>query len=161
MQKKIKLLTIAFASFLISGCVNTNKPKTHIHDFSEEWSSNSNEHYHKCKGEGCNEVSGKAEHDFGNDGKCTVCGYYVEEKFSITLNGGESISYSGSYKNKNIGDIGLQNVESQLDDGGKLADPMWLEYYEVELQPGMNSIVIEAPTATKYSMYIGGFRLSY
>ena len=84
-----------------------------------------------------------------------------QKKFSITLNGGESISYSGSYKNKNIGDIGLQNVESQLDDGGKLADPMWLEYYEVELQPGMNSIVIEAPTATKYSMYIGGFRLSY
>ena len=103
MQKKIKLLTIAFASFLISGCVNTNKPKTHIHDFSEEWSSNSNEHYHKCKGEGCNEVSGKAEHDFGNDGKCTVCGYYVEDK-DHTIFDGYIATNAGHYKVNKFGE---------------------------------------------------------
>ena len=80
MNKKIKLLTIALASFVLAGCVNTNEDKGHPHVFSDEWSSTSDEHFHKCTVEGCEEKSSREAHNYGNDGKCRVCGYFNESK---------------------------------------------------------------------------------
>lgn len=82
------------------------------------------------------------------------------KKFNINVNN-EDLTVGAALRNKTIGDLGLKNVESQLNDNGALADPMWLEYIDVDLAPGMNSIIIETPTKTQYSMYVGGFRLSY
>ena len=84
-----------------------------------------------------------------------------QPKFVISVNGAE-VTIPEANKNKNIGDLGLKNVPSQLEDNGALADPMWLEYCEFQLTPNAtNTIVIECPTKTQYSMYIGGFRLSH
>ena len=96
MNKKIKLLTITLASFLLAGCFNTNKDKQHVHSFSEDWSSNSGEHFHKCTVEGCNETSSEGEHEYGKDGKCTVCGYYDSNK-DRTIPGGYVATKDGHY----------------------------------------------------------------
>lgn len=45
----------------------------HFHEFSSQWTTDSGAHWHKCTG--CQERSDYAEHTFGPDGKCTVCGY--------------------------------------------------------------------------------------
>ena len=82
------------------------------------------------------------------------------KKLDITVNG-YNYSYTAGYLNKTIGDLGLENVNSKVNDGGYLADPVWMDYYEVDLQPGNNTIIIETPVKTSYSLYLGGFRLSY
>jgi len=63
--------------------------------------------------------------------------------------------------NKTVGDLGLKKVNSKVNDNGYLADPVWMDYYEVDLQPGNNTIIIETPVKTSNSLYLGGFRLSY
>ncbi|MCR5309383.1 MAG: hypothetical protein K6E21_04660 [Bacilli bacterium] len=92
------------------------------------------------------------------------CNAYKEnsaKKLSITVNGDE-VSYKNAYNNKTMADLGLTNTESNVNDNGaKLADAKWLQYYEVELIRGMNEIVIDFPLESEYPLYIGGFRLSY
>ena len=86
-----------------------------------------------------------------------------QEKFVVSVNG-TKVDIPEADKDKNIGDLGLKNIESQLtlSDGSKLADPMWLEYCGFQLTPNAtNTIVIECPTKTSYSMFIGGFKLSH
>ncbi len=48
----------------------------HTHEYSAEWSSNAEYHWHNCEGNGCLEVSDKAAHSWseGEDPVCTVCG---------------------------------------------------------------------------------------
>lgn len=82
------------------------------------------------------------------------------KKLEVTANG-YTYTYGPDIINKNVGDLGLKNVESQVNDGGLLADPVWMEYLEIDVKPGDNEIVIEAPVKTDYSLYIGGFRISY
>ena len=64
------------------------------HEFTTEWESDANNHWHACSGESCLEVANKAAHTW-NDGEvtkeptetaegvmtyeCTVCGYEKEE----------------------------------------------------------------------------------
>ena len=79
MQKKYKLLTLALSSVLLLGCEPT-KNESHIHTYSDTWSRDSEEHYHQCTGEGCDSKSDVAAHTFGDDGKCTVCGFYDKTK---------------------------------------------------------------------------------
>lgn len=88
MNKKKNLLKIAGLAclmlpsmFLISAC-------GHTHNFSQEWSCNETHHYHVC--DGCDEISGNAEHSFGgwtyneenpdvHSKTCGECGYVVSE----------------------------------------------------------------------------------
>ena len=51
-------------------------PPVHEHTWSTEWTTDADSHWHKCTGEGCDEVKDKAAHSDGNsDGKCDTCGY--------------------------------------------------------------------------------------
>lgn len=53
----------------------------HEHGFAEEWSKNAYTHWHACKTtyglkgtSFCKEKADEAEHTYGEDGLCTVCG---------------------------------------------------------------------------------------
>ena len=77
MQKKYRLITLALSSLLLAGCVNNDN---HAHKYSDKWSSDSEGHYLTCTIRGCNYKTDSEAHTFGDDGKCTVCGYYDESK---------------------------------------------------------------------------------
>lgn len=82
-MKKTKLfavllcLVLTIASFGFVACNNTNDTQT-THNYSQEWSFDKENHFHKCTDEGCTEVSEKAAHTIEN-GACTVCGYENEQ----------------------------------------------------------------------------------
>ena len=82
MQKKYKLITLALSSFLLLGC-EPKKNDSHVHKYSDSWSRDSEEHYHTCTFEGCTSKSDVEAHTFGDDGKCTVCGFYDKTKVVI------------------------------------------------------------------------------
>ena len=92
MKKQIGLFTaILFAvSTLMVGC----KAEVHTHTFASEWTSDATNHWHTATCEHTTEVSGKAEHSFGDwtvtkaateevegskERTCTVCGYKATE----------------------------------------------------------------------------------
>ncbi len=100
-MKKIKWL-VAFlivANLLLGviGCKDTvtdEGSKIHVHTYSEAWTSDANGHWHEATCEHTTEVSGKAEHTFGDwkvtqepteeaegtkERSCTVCEYTVPE----------------------------------------------------------------------------------
>ena len=84
-MKKTKLFAILFcfvlavASFGFAACApKTDDTDKTSHHYSEIWTSDENEHYHKCTDEGCTEVADKAAHTF-TDNVCTVCGYKKAE----------------------------------------------------------------------------------
>lgn len=53
-------------------CNICGEVRTAPHDYAEEWTSNSENHWHKCKL--CDSTTGVAEHNFVN-GTCDVCSY--------------------------------------------------------------------------------------
>ena len=92
MKKQIGLFTaILFAvSTLMVGC----KAEVHTHTFASEWTSDATNHWHSATCEHTKEVSGKAEHSFGDwtvtkaateevegskERTCTICGYKATE----------------------------------------------------------------------------------
>lgn len=85
-MKKTKLFAILFcfvlaaASFGFAACApKTDDTDKTAHHFDTVWTSDENEHYHKCTDEGCTEVADKAAHTF-TDNVCSVCGYKKAEK---------------------------------------------------------------------------------
>ena len=80
MNKKIKIFSLAITSLLIVGC-NKDKIERHVHSYSDEWSYNSNGHYHKCTFIGCSNTSDIEEHVFV-DNVCSICGYNKTENCS-------------------------------------------------------------------------------
>ena len=65
-----KMLAIILACVLGAGVIcAVVLPITlaHRHEFSAEWTTDENYHWHKCKGEKCNEVSDKASHVFDEE----------------------------------------------------------------------------------------------
>ena len=83
-----------------------------------------------------------------------------QAKFTLTVNGTE-VEFSADVLDKTISNIGLQNVKaSTLSDGSALVDPMWLDYYKINLVSGENTIEFAVPNETSYDVYIGGFGLS-
>ncbi len=85
-MKKTKLFAILFcfvlavASFGFAACApKTDDTDKTAHRYDTVWTSDENEHYHKCTDEGCTEVADKAAHTF-TDNVCTVCGYKKAEK---------------------------------------------------------------------------------
>ena len=65
-----KMLAIILACVLGAGVIcAVVLPITlaHRHEFSAEWTTDENYHWHKCKGEKCNEVSDKASHIFDEE----------------------------------------------------------------------------------------------
>ncbi len=65
------LCAIAMLGACLAGC-------GHEHTYSDKWSSDASNHWHAATCEHKDEVKDKAGHTFGEDGKCTVCGYETE-----------------------------------------------------------------------------------
>lgn len=58
---------VVYADYII----DANLFAPHVHTWETAWAFDETHHWHKCVG--CDEITGKAEHVFGADGKC-VCG---------------------------------------------------------------------------------------
>lgn len=86
-MKKSRILAIvmcfiaAIACFGFAACNNGNEGTKH--NFATAWDYDRDYHYHKCKDEGCTEVSDKAAHVYEN-GKCTVCGKADASNLTVT-----------------------------------------------------------------------------
>ena len=94
-MKKIKwLVAFLIVANLLLGVIGCKDPEIHIHTYSEAWTSDANGHWHEATCEHATEVSGKAEHTFGDwkvtqepteeaegsrEKSCTVCEYTVPE----------------------------------------------------------------------------------
>ena len=94
-HKLIAVLSAMVMSFVFAGC--QVESDSHEHSFSKEWTSDETSHWHAATCEHTEEVSGKAEHTFGEwkttlepteeaDGKkertCTVCSYKEEQSIA-------------------------------------------------------------------------------
>ncbi len=53
----------------------TPPPAGHEHTFSDQWTYDENNHWHAATCDDTTEKKDSAAHTFGDDGKCTVCGY--------------------------------------------------------------------------------------
>ncbi|MCI8415973.1 MAG: leucine-rich repeat protein [Lachnospiraceae bacterium] len=87
-------------------------PVEHEHSWVQDWSSNSDCHWHECSAENCNitDNSGKAGyggHVYDNDGdaSCNTCGYTRtltqpdQDQYRVTVNGSYApVSGAGSYE---------------------------------------------------------------
>ncbi len=86
---KRKLLTTMLALTMTASVATTmvgcdNGDDSHTHTFATEWTTDATHHWYSATCEHTTEVSAKAEHSWGTDGKCSVC---QKEK---TENGGSS-----------------------------------------------------------------------
>ena len=92
MKKQIGLFTAIL--FAVSTLMMACKAEVHTHTFAEEWSRDETNHWHAATCGHTTEVSGKAEHSFGDwkvtqepteeaegskERSCTVCGYKATE----------------------------------------------------------------------------------
>ncbi len=77
-----KLLTIMLAlvmslsiTMLFVACEDEVVPQdpAHVHTYATEWTSDATHHWRKATCEHTEEISDKAEHSYGENGKCTVC----------------------------------------------------------------------------------------
>ena len=110
MQKKYKLITLALSSFLLLGCQPSGN-ENHTHKYSDIWSRDSEEHYHACTVQGCNSKSDNEPHSFGDDGKCTVCGFYDKTKVK---NSGENPGLIASYVATNEGHYRIDSKGNKI-----------------------------------------------
>ena len=79
-----KLLTVILACVIGVGAacaVTIPIALRHKHEFSAEWTTDENYHWHKCKDEKCNEVSDKAAHVFDKE---TVSATYLASEATYT-----------------------------------------------------------------------------
>ena len=60
---------VVYANYII----NADKFAPHVHTWETAWMFDETYHWHKCAG--CDEITGKAKHVFGDDGKCKDCGH--------------------------------------------------------------------------------------
>lgn len=102
----------------------------------------------------------------GNASSCQAYSQTIGEggavkKFTVNVNGID-VTYADSDLGKTIVDLGLDGSKvSTADDNGALADPAWLDYCDVTLIPGHNTIIFEVPAKSGYSIYVGGLALAY
>lgn len=61
------ILEFFLGSLLLASCSG------HTHTFDTAWTHDNNYHWHKATCEHADEISGKAEHTYDEDGVCTVC----------------------------------------------------------------------------------------
>ena len=62
-----------------------NPVKDHVHNFSSEWKTDKNGHWHVCSG--CEEKDSYKTHEFENacDTDCAICGYVRKSSHDFTL----------------------------------------------------------------------------
>ncbi len=69
MNKKLWAALAAVMATALVGCNNGG----HTHTYANEWTTDDTHHWKSATCEHTTEVSEKAEHSYGEDGKCTVC----------------------------------------------------------------------------------------
>lgn len=88
-----------------------------------------------------------------------------ENRFNINVNYGDedhAVTFDSSKDNKTIEDLGVNAANvSAIDDDGKLADAVWVDYCTFQIGAGENTITFEVANADGAEIYIGGFALSY
>ncbi|MCH5151917.1 MAG: hypothetical protein J1F65_04600 [Clostridiales bacterium] len=73
-MKKAKLIVALLLVFMMSMTVVLGAcEEPHVHEFSQEWTSNGTYHWHKATCEHTSEVSGRGAHNW-NGNVCSVCG---------------------------------------------------------------------------------------
>ncbi len=75
---KRKLLTTMLALMMTASVATAmvscdNGDSSHTHTFATEWTTDATHHWYSATCEHTTEVSAKAEHSWGTDGKCSVC----------------------------------------------------------------------------------------
>lgn len=84
MKKAKSLVALLIAALMAFTLVLT--ACEHQHTFAEEWSSDETSHWHAATCEHTSEVADKADHTWGDDGKCTVCGRDKSQSGTVTTN---------------------------------------------------------------------------
>ena len=96
------------------------------HDFSGEWLSDENGHWHKCQNAGCEAVDTKEAHVGADDGdcttaiNCTVCGYEIKAALNHDFSGEWLSDENGHWhKCQNAGCEAVDTKEAHVgaDDG--------------------------------------------
>lgn len=92
MKKAIKgLLSAAIGLVLVfSSAACTPSQEEHKHEFSLEWKTDAEYHWHEAICEHKGEISGKARHQFLND-TCFICGYQKEQTHTHTFGAWQNI----------------------------------------------------------------------
>lgn len=128
MKRIISLMLVLVMSV---ACVFTLASCSHEHTYNTEWASDETHHWHAASCDHADEMSEYAEHSFGEDDLCTVCGmerghvHTYEEKWSVDQTKHwrnatcEHTSQKGDYGLHNIGEDGLCTVCSY---NSKIAD---------------------------------------
>ena len=79
-----------FQLYLDNVVLEMSEPEVHTHSWDSAWQSNETHHWHNCTAEGCEVTDnslkdGYAEHTYGSNNVCTVCGY--KKVNSVLTNG--------------------------------------------------------------------------
>lgn len=84
------------------------------------------------------------------------------DKFILNVNG-EQVTYSNDVLDTTLDDLGVdKNVNCSISaDGGKLPNPVWIDFYTITLKAGMNTIIVESQAPVNgedpaYPAFIGG-----
>ncbi len=73
-MKKLAVCLVALMCLLLYGCASTGTEHTHTFD-TDKYEYDNTYHWHPATCEHKSEVSGKAEHEFNEDGSCWYCEY--------------------------------------------------------------------------------------
>ena len=108
-------MTVAEIMAIRDECISDIEKLTHNHTFSTEWSFDETKHWHAPTCGHNDAISEFADHTFGTDGKCTVCGYEKqagEKKYTVVLTGisNPDKNYSGATDDSGI--CNIENIEN-------------------------------------------------
>ena len=85
-DKNGKDSTVSGGSSSTTGSSSSSGGSSHSHSYADAWSYDDTYHWHAATC-GHNVVSGKAEHTYGEDHKCTVCGSADPAQAAASING--------------------------------------------------------------------------
>ena len=143
-MKKIVSVLLMLCMAASAAVMLTSCDEEHVHSFKAEWAKDDTSHWHECEGEGCLEVADKAEHDFGEDGICSVC--QAEKPASGT---GSNIGISVEKWNEMIDPCNFENYT--------LTESQYVIYEDVGMQ--QDTIFMVAGDKVLAHMTIDGTQL--
>ena len=110
---------------------------SHEHTFDTAWTTDAENHWKKATCEHTEEISEKAAHAFGEDRKCTVCGYERPIEYTVTAEQWAELvtlenntNYSYSFLSNNQTSHGVYKEESSFTVDGKKCHLSIIDTYE-------------------------------
>ena len=94
---KGKIGLLAISALILTGCScsTDKKVEQHVHKFSNEWSSYSGGHFHKCVYYGCDVTTEVKDHDYNEENICKICKYTHSSEYE---GGGEGFHNWSSWE---------------------------------------------------------------